>query len=219
MSVRSILFREISIILALWLGGWALFYAGAYGLKEYKARYWQGAMATKPAFQSLPVEEKDKAYSQFMALWATRPGDEPFRQGGRGIHAAFYVQAVGFWLKGNWLLCYVLLGLLRLTLAFRSSRAKRSALPKKMTVGAFFLQELKTLGLFLILALFWYVVWAFLAPSIYVAYQRFFLKSYEYLWNSRLDDFAWLKGAWPYVLYGYPLSILFRLWGFARRPR
>ena len=76
------------------------------------------------------------------------------------------------------------------------------------------MKELRIVAFFAVMGALWFLVWSFLAPSLYVSYRRFFAHSYEYLWNSRLYDFGQLSRAWPYILLGYPISVLLRLtWG------
>jgi hypothetical protein len=211
--IMNILIKEFVIILALWLGGWVIFYAGARGLNDYKKRYWEESIVVKHAYQNLSPAEKTTAYQQYMELWQVKPGDEPFRLGGCGICVVYGAQAVGFWLKGNWLLCYILLGFLRIGLALRTSYRKRPA-SYRMTGGERLTEEVRIITFFVVMAVLWYLVWVLLAPSLYVFYKRFFTHSFEYLWNSRLYDFDRLSKAWPYVLLGYPVSLLLRLvWG------
>jgi hypothetical protein len=211
--LMNILIKEFVIILALWLGGWVMFYAGARGLNDYKMRYWQESIVTKHAYQTLSPVEKAAAHQQYMKLWQVKPGDEPFRLGGYGIHVAYDAQAGGFWLKANWLLCYILLGFIRIGFALRSSYRNRPA-SYRMTGGERLTRELRIITFFAMMAALWYLVWTLLAPSLYVSYQRFFTHSYEYLWNSRLYDFDRLSKVWPYVLLGYPVSLLLRVvWG------
>jgi hypothetical protein len=209
-KVGQILMKEAVIILVLWLGGWMLFSAGAFGLKNYKERYWQENMVNKPAFRKLSALEKEAARHQFMGLWETKPGDEPFRTTEAGIKVAYAAQASGFWIKTNWLLCYVLIGFLRLLLIVRSSGQKKP--PKtKTTAGEILAGEVRTAFFIVLAAALWYIVWAFLAPSLYEAYQRFFEKSYAYLWNSRAYDFDWLSRQWPFIVCVYPLGLVLRL--------
>jgi hypothetical protein len=101
--ILNVLIKEFVIILAFWMGGWVLFYAGVRGLNDYKESYWQSTVVSKPSYQKLNPAEKDAAYRQFMGLWQVKPGDEPFREGDYGIRLAYGAQAIGFWLKGNWL--------------------------------------------------------------------------------------------------------------------
>jgi hypothetical protein len=83
-----------------------------------------------------------------------------------------------------------------------------------MTGGERLTLELRILIFFAVMAVVWYLVWALLAPSLYVSFKRFYTHSYEYLWNNRLHDFGQLATFWPYILLGYPLSLLLRLvWG------
>jgi hypothetical protein len=211
--IMNILIKEFVIILALWMGGWVIFYAGARGMNDYKKRYWQESIVTKQAYQNLSPVEKAAAEQQYMELWQVKLGDEPFRQGGYGIRVAYGAQAGGFWLKTNWLLCYILLGFLRIGLSIRTSYRKRPA-SYRMTGGERLTLELRILIFFAVMAVVWYLVWALLAPSLYVSFKRFYTHSYEYLWNNRLHDFGQLATFWPYILLGYPLSLLLRLvWG------
>jgi len=211
--IMNILIKEFVIILALWMGGWVIFYAGARGLNDYKMRYWNESIVTKQAYQILSPVEKTAAHDQYMELWQVKPGDEPFRLGSYGMLVAYNAQAVGYWLKTNWLLCYVLLGFLRVGFALRTSNRNRPASSRR-TGGEHLMQELRIVVFFSIMAVLWYLIWALLAPSLYVSYKRYFTHSYEYLWNSRLYDFGRLSKVWPYVLLGYPVSLLLRLmWG------
>jgi hypothetical protein len=132
---------------------------------------------------------------------------------------AYGAQAIGFWLKNNWVLCYILLGILRIGLAIRRS-CETTGDSRRVTGGERFLKELRIVAFFAVMAMLWYLVWSFLAPSIYVSYRRFFAHSYEYIWNSQLYDFDRMAKAWPYVLLGYPLSLLLRIaWGIRRAIR
>jgi hypothetical protein len=70
---------------------------------------------------------------------------------------------------------------------------------------------LRIIVFFAVMAVLWYLIWALLAPSLYVTYKRYYTHTYEYLWNSRLYDFGRLARVWPYVFLGYPVTLMFRI--------
>ncbi len=205
-KIFSRMILEVLIVLVIWMGGWGLFWGGSWGLKVLKEQYWSQEISRNPAYKTLSVSEKELARAQFMKPGSIRFGDEPFRHGRWTIYLAYGAAFLGSWLKDFWLLIYALVTCIRLRMHLkRSSRAVK-------TSGMSLAKELRIIYLFLWAALVWYVCWQVLIPLTYVAWHRFYMKSFDYLWNARLIDFEHLAQGWPYLLILYPVSALVRGW-------
>ncbi len=203
--VRRLLCEGL-IILVIWLTGWGLFRLGSWGVMVQKETYWSEVIVRQTAYKKLSPREKDQAREQFMRPGSLKSSDQPFRKGPKWIRLAHAAEGAGAWLKGSWLFVYLLIICFRLAMRLRRSREERRGFPLWLK------EELRILALFSLAAFVWYVLWAFLIPSGYVTYQRFGVRSFDYLWDTRLSWYEQLAQAWPYVLVLYPVTAIYRRW-------